>query len=98
MHEDTRTHKKYLFEEWALHSLAMRYQMNGRIAEAIAILQLSAETFPYSWSTHQNLAEAYLENGNKKSAIASYEQALEINSGNVEIKQALETLRESFAQ
>ncbi len=93
MREDIRSYSKYIFEEWALHSLAMNYQANGQVEEAMAILKLNTEMFPNSWETHQHFAEANLAIGNKELAIESYKKALNINPDATNIKKALEILR-----
>jgi tetratricopeptide (TPR) repeat protein len=93
LRDDTRTYKKYLFEEWALQGLALRYRASGRTAEAVAIFRLTAETFPDSWEAHRNLADAYLGDGDKVSAIASYERALELNPSDSTVSEALKELR-----
>jgi Flp pilus assembly protein TadD len=62
-------------------------------AEAVAIFRLTAETFPDSWEAHRNLADAYLGDGDKVSAIASYERALELNPSDSTVSEALKELR-----
>ena len=94
MREDKRTYSKYIFEEWALHSLAMTYQANEQFEEAIAIFKLNAETFPDSWEAHRNLADAYLAIGNKELALQSYQNALKINPHDANIKKAVEEIEE----
>jgi tetratricopeptide (TPR) repeat protein len=94
MRDDRRTYNKYIFEEWALHSLAMSYQANEQFEEAIAIFRLSAETFPDSWEAHRNLAEAYLAIGNRELAMDSYRKASEINPDDAAVKKVLEEFGE----
>ncbi len=98
MREDTRTYNKYIFDEWAMHGLAMTYQKDGRSPEALAILELAAEAFPNSSWSHRNLAEAHMANGDAASAIAAYERALELDPENARVRAALDDLKSELLE
>jgi len=94
MRADTRSYNKYIFEEWSLRSLGLNYMNNGRLPEAIAILELAAGLYPDSWEIQVALAEARLASGQKDLAIRSYQKALSINPDDTDIRGALDKLRQ----
>ncbi|HKP11251.1 MAG TPA: tetratricopeptide repeat protein, partial [Blastocatellia bacterium] len=51
-------------------------------AEALAVFKLNAELYPQSWNVYDSLGEAYMANGEKELAIASYKKSLELNPKN----------------
>ncbi|MFL6276346.1 MAG: serine hydrolase [Blastocatellia bacterium] len=53
-----------------------------KTAEAIAVFKLNVELYPKSWNVYDSLGEAYMVNGEKELAIASYKKSLELNPGN----------------
>ncbi|MGN7204160.1 tetratricopeptide repeat protein [Pedobacter sp. SAFR-022] len=61
--------------------------------QAIRIFKMNTEFFPKAWNTYDSLGEAYMINGNKKEAIANYEQSMKLNPKNTNGKEFLEKLR-----
>ncbi|WP_339787327.1 alpha/beta hydrolase-fold protein [uncultured Imperialibacter sp.] len=64
-----------------------------RIADAIKILELSAESYPNSHIPYLSLAEGYRQAGDTEKAITQYKRALELSPANEEIKSRLAELK-----
>ncbi len=65
-----------------------------RVDEAIAVFRLNTETFPDAFNTWDSLAEAYLAQGDRESAIRFYRKSLELNPENRNAREQLEELGE----
>ena len=59
------------FSENELSALGYQLSAMQRPKDAIEIFKLNVEMFPASTTTHDNLAEAYLANGQKDPALAN---------------------------
>jgi glyoxylase-like metal-dependent hydrolase (beta-lactamase superfamily II) len=70
------------FSEDELNSLGYRLLTNNQIKEAIAVFKLNVDAYPDSWNVHDSLGEAYMENGDRDLAIASYSRSIELNPQN----------------
>ena len=66
----------------------------GKLQEAIAAFMLNVEFYPTSVNVFDSLGEAYLTNGDRDLAIASYARSLELNPANKNAADALKKLRE----
>jgi predicted alpha/beta superfamily hydrolase len=64
----------------------------GKIADAIALLELNARNFPQTAWAQAELANAYARNGDKAKATAAYRRALDLNPNDKEVAQKLELL------
>jgi Flp pilus assembly protein TadD len=64
-----------------------------KYAEAIAVFKLNVELYPQSWNVYDNLAEAYMANGDKELAVVNYEKSLALNPNNTSGSQMLKKLR-----
>ncbi len=82
----------YIFNEGQLNTLGYELLRLNQIKEAIAILKLNVEEYPDAFNTYDSLAEAYLANDDKKSAILNYKQSLLLNPDNFNAKIMLEKL------
>jgi CubicO group peptidase (beta-lactamase class C family) len=73
------------------------YQMLSlkKTADAIRIFQLNVELHPESANAYDSLGEAYMDNGDKESAIKNYEKSLAMNAEN---RNAAEQLKKLKAQ
>jgi len=69
----------YNFEEAELNSLGYRLMREGKPKDAVEIFKLNVEMFPKSANPYDSLAEAYLANGERDLALATYKKALEID-------------------
>jgi tetratricopeptide (TPR) repeat protein len=68
--------------EGRLNALGYSLMRQKRLAEAIAIFRLNVEFYPNSSNLHDSLGEAYMMNGDKDLAIASYRKSVELNPQN----------------
>lgn len=66
------------FSEEEFCTLGSRLARKGRIEEAIAVLEIAVESFPNSGLAQATLGDAYLEKGDRKSALERYKAALAI--------------------
>ena len=64
-----------------------------RVEEAVAIFRLNVEVFPDAYNTYDSLAEAYMINGERESAIRNYAKSLELNPDNINAIEKLQELR-----
>jgi hypothetical protein len=69
----------YNFNEAELNTLGHQLIQARKFKEAIHVLQLNVEAYPQSSAVYDSLAEAYMDDGNKLSAIASYRKSLQLN-------------------
>ena len=65
-----------------LNNIGYGLLQRKKVAEAIAVFKLNVELYPQSWNVYDSLGEAYMVNGEKEPAIASYKKSLELNPGN----------------
>lgn len=71
------------------------YQLMGmnRLAQAIEIFKLNAQSYPRSSNVYDSLGDAYRQSGNKELAIKNYEKALELNPAISHTAEKLRSLR-----
>ena len=72
----------YNFEEGELNALGYELIGDKRFKEAIRIFQLNIGAYPKSSNCYDSLGEAYLDDGNRPLAIASFRRALALNPKN----------------
>ncbi len=84
--------------EAAVNAAGYRLLGAAREDEAIAVFRLNAETFPDAFNTWDSLAEAYLEQGDRESAIRFYRKSLELNPENRNAREQLEELAEAVVE
>lgn len=85
---------EYEFDEWELNGLGYRLLERGRVADAIAILELNVEEYPQAANPWDSLGEAYMIAGDEERAIAHYEKSLELNPANENARRMLERIRQ----
>ena len=66
-----------------------------KLKEAIEIFKLNVHAFPRSGNAYDSLGEAYLESGDKKSAIENYKKSLELDPGNENAREVLKRIGEN---
>ena len=54
----------------------------GKTKEAIEVFNLNVAAFPRSWNVYDSLGEAYLNDGDKKLAVANYQSSLDLTPSN----------------
>ena len=72
----------YDFSENELNTLGYHLLGMKRLKDAIEIFKLNVEMFPQSSNVYDTLGEAYLEDGQKDLALASYKKAVELDPKN----------------
>jgi uncharacterized membrane protein len=85
--------KTYNFDERELNSLGYTYLRLRKYAEAIRIFQLNVEMYPHSGNTYDSLAEAYMDAGNNKQAIANYQQSVDRDPKNLNALRMISKLK-----
>jgi CubicO group peptidase (beta-lactamase class C family) len=83
----------YDFQERLLNNLGYNFIRQGKLKEAIRVLQLNVEAYPNSSNVYDSLGEAYMRNGEKAPAIENYEKSLKLDPGNTGAVEALKKLR-----
>jgi tetratricopeptide (TPR) repeat protein len=68
--------------EERLNNLGYTLLQQKQFTEAIAVFKVNTELYPQSANVYDSLGEAYMMNGNKELAIASYKKSLELNPKN----------------
>jgi tetratricopeptide (TPR) repeat protein len=66
-----------IFREAAVNLFAFRFLRQNRIKDAIELYRLITEAYPNSVHAHNNLGNAYRQDGQKDSAISAFEKALQ---------------------
>ncbi len=94
-HEIMKNNKynNYSFDEDHLNILGYELLGMGKIKEAIEVLKLNVAAYPQSANVYDSLGEAYMKNGDKKSAIINYEKVLALNKNNKNARKMLEELK-----
>ncbi len=72
----------YNFDETQLNTLGYGLLHAKKLKEAVRIFQLNVEAYPRSSNVYDSLAEGYMDDGDRESAIANCEKALQINPKN----------------
>ena len=75
-----------------LNAVGYSFLRAKKLPEAIAYFKLNAEFYPDSWNVYDSLGEAYMLNGDKELAIASYRKSLELNPKNTNGAEMLKKL------
>lgn len=83
----------YNFAEDQLNTLGYRLMAQGKLKEALRILQLNVEAYPQSANAYDSLGEAYMKNGDKQLAIENYEKSLKLNGSNQNAVEMLKKLK-----
>jgi hypothetical protein len=72
----------YTFDKEELNTLGYDLIRATKFQEAIRILALNVEAYPTWSNAYDSLGEAYMDDGNKRLAIASYQKSLQLNPAN----------------
>jgi ankyrin repeat protein len=83
----------FFVDERELNALGYRLLQQGRVTEAVAVLEMNAATFPASWNAWDSLGEACAAAGDRERAIAHYTKSVELNPANQNGHDALARLR-----
>jgi CubicO group peptidase (beta-lactamase class C family) len=88
----TATGVAYDFSEGELNTLGYQLLGKERAKDAIEIFKLNTEMFPQSANPYDSLGEAYLKDGQKEPALASYKKAVELDPQNANAVQVVKRL------
>ena len=89
----SRESHDYYFLEKEFHALGREFLWEGLIDKAIVVFTLAVNQYPESALAYDNLAEAYMKNGEMDMAIRNYEKSLEIFPENRNAEGVLNILR-----
>ena len=81
------------FGEEMLAYLGLQLRAADRLEEAIAILELNADTYPESFELHDILGDTYATAGEIELAIESYTRAVELNPDYIEGLEKIDSLK-----
>lgn len=70
------------FERVAMNGAGLTLLEEGKVADAVAALEMNVDRYPSTWETWDSLAEALMAAKETARAIAAYERALAINPDN----------------
>ena len=93
MQDQSRTIKRYLFEEWMLRDMGFTLLQKDKVEEAGEIFKLTVEMYPDSWEAYDNLGEAFRLLGDKENALDCWEKVLELDPGNPRAREILKSLQ-----
>jgi len=65
----------------------------NRLASAVRLFELNAESYPNSFNAYDSLAESYMNQGRDEEAIANYEKSLELNAANQNALDMIERIK-----
>lgn len=82
----------YDFSEPELNTLGYQLLGQERTKDAIEIFKLNVEMFPAAFNPYDSLGEAYLKDGQKEAALASYRKSVELNPNNAAGMQAIKRI------
>jgi tetratricopeptide (TPR) repeat protein len=83
---------KYDLGEWSMNEFARTLREQGKVAEAIAMLELNSEFYPNSPAISMGLGDMYRERGDKAKALEWYKKVLERQPNNPIAKQRVDEL------
>ncbi|AKF82103.1 beta-lactamase [Myxococcus fulvus 124B02] len=83
---------EYFFGAGELNRVGYDLLRVGRVPEAIEVFKANVEQFPEDGNVHDSLGEAYLAQGNKALAKASYRRSLELDPSNTNAEKVLKEL------
>ena len=89
----TEAAQDYDFSESELNTLGYQLLGEGRVKDALRVFERNAEAFPTSSNVFDSLGDAYVQAAERGRAIASYERATALDSGNSHAAVAAITLR-----
>jgi CubicO group peptidase (beta-lactamase class C family) len=80
------------WNEAELNDWGYRLLSSGRLHEALAVLQLTANLFPASGNAQDSLGEAFVVNGRPAEAIVHYRRSLDLDPANDNARRRLQRL------
>ncbi|MBA4849607.1 serine hydrolase domain-containing protein [Emticicia sp. BO119] len=90
--KNNKENNRYYFSESEVNSLGYYLMNHKRLNDAILFFTLNTEENPTSSNAFDSLGEAYMNEGNKESAISNYKKSFQLNPLNDNAKQMIEKL------
>ena len=87
----------FYIDESRIDQLGYRLLRSGKRREAIEVFKLNVREFPSSFNAYDSLGEAYMQAGQKESAIRNYRKSVELNPENKNSAAILRVLGEPAA-
>lgn len=84
---------EYFFDDAAFNALGYRLMGNNQLNEAIEVFKWNVEAHPDSWNVYDSLAEAYMNQNNKKLSIKFYKKSIELNPENNNGKEMIKRMK-----
>ena len=85
--------QEYDFQEQLLNNLGYLLMGQGKLKEAIRVLQVNVVSYPSSSNVYDSLGEAFMKDGQKAPAIENYEKSLKLDPANSNAVDMLKKLR-----
>ncbi|MCP3100223.1 serine hydrolase [Myxococcus sp. K15C18031901] len=94
MYRDLKANKatQYDFSPGQLNTVGYILLRDQRMADALEVFKLNAESYPQDSNAHDSLGEAYLASGDEAKALASYRRSLELDPDNRNAVEVIERL------
>lgn len=89
----TRSAELEFDDEEDLNSFGYRLMGRKRLEDAVQLFLLNVRRFPSSPNVYDSLGEAYLAQGDARSALLAYEKVLALQPNNTNAKQMIEKIR-----
>ena len=80
-------------EEAAINAIGYNLLRGEQFSSAVSVFELNVEFFPESSNVYDSYAEALMKSGDTQNAVLNYRKSLELNPGNENAQQMLETLK-----
>ncbi len=80
-------------DESSMNGLGYQLLGSGKVDDALEIFKVIVEMYPQSANAYDSLAEAFMEKGDKKSAIKNYKKSLKLNPKNENAKKMIKKLK-----
>ena len=81
-----------VFDENDFNNLGYKLLQEGKLDEAVHVMEKCAGLYPDSWNAHDSLGEVLAKAGQRERAVASYRKSLELNPGSKSGQAALKQL------
>jgi len=92
LRQETMVSGRYDFSENSVNELARRLAVQGKTAEAAALLEMNAEFYPRSGQIDLQLGDVYRARGERDKALVRYRMAQEKDPNNPQIQRRINEL------
>lgn len=85
---------EFIIDEQTLNTLGIRVYGKSGVESALPFFKLNAEEYPWYPTAHSNLAEIYMEMGEKEKAMQHYKKAFKLHKGHNKWRERVNKLSE----